>query len=62
MAKGSSTQAARLTRRGMLVSAASMATARAQLGSKAAARAFALIGDESHNSDYIRSALTSTLV
>jgi hypothetical protein len=26
------------------------------------AKAFALIGDESHNSDYIRSALTSTLV
>jgi hypothetical protein len=30
--------------------------------SKTNAVAFALIGDESHNSDYIRSALTSTLV
>ncbi len=30
--------------------------------SKTNAKAFALIGDESHNSDYIRSALTSTLV
>ena len=29
---------------------------------KTTATAFALIGDESHNSDYIRSALTSTLV
>ncbi len=30
--------------------------------SETKATAFALIGDESHNSDYIRSALTSTLV
>jgi type 1 glutamine amidotransferase len=36
--------------------------ASAQKGTGAQARAFALIGDESHNSDYIRSALGSTLV
>jgi len=53
---------ARLTRRGMLLSSASAAAARAQVRPKTEARAFALIGDESHNSDYIRSALTSTLV
>jgi hypothetical protein len=34
----------------------------AQKSAGAKARAFALIGDESHNSDYILSALGSTLV
>ena len=36
--------------------------ASAQRASRAEAKAFALIGDESHNSDYIRSALGGTLV
>src|SRR5512136_1317716 len=63
MARRISSGAATLTRRGMLISAASAAAAGAQDNKTAAkARAFALIGDESHNSDYIRSALTSTLV
>ncbi len=42
--------------------AVSLPTASAQAAAGAKARAFALIGDESHNSDYIRSALGSTLV
>ena len=62
MARRISTGTARLTRRGMLLSSASAAGAWAQARPKTEARAFALIGDESHNSDYIRSALTSTLV
>jgi len=54
------------TRRSVLRSmgiAAVGLTARGTLGASAAkATAFALCGDESHNSDYIRAALTSTLV
>lgn len=63
----------KLTRRSVTggIGAAGLATAlgstvfsRASAGSPATppAKAFALIGDESHNSDYIRSALSSTLV
>src|SRR5512136_528583 len=62
MARRNLNRAAKLTRRGMLLSTASAAAVRAQDRIRTTARAFALIGDESHNSDYIRSALTSTLV
>jgi type 1 glutamine amidotransferase len=50
----------KLSRRSAIVGAALGASVRAS--GKTDAAAFALIGDESHNSDYIRSALTSTLV
>jgi len=54
------------TRRSVLRSmgiAAVGLTARGTLGASAAkSTAFALCGDESHNSDYVRAALTSTLV
>jgi type 1 glutamine amidotransferase len=63
----------RLTRRAMMRATATVGVAAplgtvlqseasAQVKTSAKARAFALIGDESHNSDYIRSALGSTLV
>src|SRR5216683_6000167 len=50
----------RLTRRTLLGSIGCAGLARA--AGPTTATAFALCGDESHNSDYIRSALTSTLV
>ena len=42
--------------------AAGIATRSARAAAPANATAFALCGDESHNSDYIRTALTATLV
>jgi hypothetical protein len=51
-----------LSRRSLLLTSLSLATATAADKPPATtATAFALCGDESHNSDYIRSALTSTL-
>ena len=50
-----------LTRRSALGAAFTLA-AGSVLRARGTATAFALCGDESHNSDYIRSALTSTLV
>jgi hypothetical protein len=55
----------RLSRRSALRAGAGFGAAlgaSVRASGKTDAAAFALIGDESHNSDYIRSALTSTLV
>jgi type 1 glutamine amidotransferase len=48
--------------RAMGIAAAGLSARRAFGTSSGKATAFALCGDESHNSDYIRAALTSTLV
>src|ERR1700750_48910 len=48
--------------RAMGIAAAGLSARRAFGASASKATAFALCGDESHNSDYIRAALTSTLV
>jgi type 1 glutamine amidotransferase len=50
------------TRRAAIRSLGSAALALTARGASPKATAFALTGDESHNSDYIRTALTSTLV
>ncbi len=52
----------RLTRRSLIHTVGMGLLARAVVRGQSAATAFCLAGDESHNSDYIRSALGSTLV